>query len=68
MEKNLDKEIDEGEDGDEVIDLPTFDLSTIMKATANFSDDNKLGEGGFGTVYKVKIDVYVAKAALQKSY
>ena len=62
----MDKEIDE--DDDEVIDLPTFHLSTTMKATANFSDDNKLGEGGFGTVYKVKNDVFVAKAALQKSF
>jgi len=30
-----------------------FDLSTIEAATNNFSADNKLGEGGFGEVYKV---------------
>ena len=30
-----------------------FDLSTIEAATNNFSDENKLGEGGFGPVYKV---------------
>ncbi|VVA21669.1 PREDICTED: cysteine-rich, partial [Prunus dulcis] len=29
-----------------------FDFSTIVAATNNFSDDNKLGEGGFGQVYK----------------
>ncbi|KAH7675702.1 Non-specific serine/threonine protein kinase protein [Dioscorea alata] len=29
-----------------------FDLSTIKEATDDFSDDNKLGEGGFGPVYK----------------
>ncbi|KAM0943868.1 putative protein kinase RLK-Pelle-DLSV family [Dioscorea sansibarensis] len=29
-----------------------FDLSTIREATDDFSDDNKLGEGGFGPVYK----------------
>ncbi|KAL5579063.1 hypothetical protein UlMin_011505 [Ulmus minor] len=29
-----------------------FDLSTIEAATNNFSDENKLGEGGFGLVYK----------------
>ncbi|PQM36830.1 cysteine-rich receptor-like protein kinase 10 [Prunus yedoensis var. nudiflora] len=29
-----------------------FDFSTIEAATSNFSDDNKLGEGGFGQVYK----------------
>ncbi|XVE87849.1 hypothetical protein DITRI_Ditri19aG0021200 [Diplodiscus trichospermus] len=29
-----------------------FDLGTIEAATNKFSDDNKLGEGGFGQVYK----------------
>ncbi|KAJ0983295.1 hypothetical protein J5N97_011550 [Dioscorea zingiberensis] len=29
-----------------------FDLSTLRNATANFSEENKLGEGGFGSVYK----------------
>ncbi|XP_062161071.1 cysteine-rich receptor-like protein kinase 10, partial [Alnus glutinosa] len=29
-----------------------FDLGTIEAATNNFSDDNKIGKGGFGTVYK----------------
>ncbi|KAL8509998.1 hypothetical protein ACS0TY_016999 [Phlomoides rotata] len=33
-------------------DLPFFDLSTILKATDHFSHSNKLGEGGFGPVYK----------------
>ncbi|GMJ14637.1 hypothetical protein like AT1G11340 [Hibiscus trionum] len=33
-------------------DLPYFDLSTIAAATNNFSSDNKLGQGGFGPVYK----------------
>ncbi|KAG6638942.1 cysteine-rich receptor-like protein kinase 29 isoform X2 [Carya illinoinensis] len=31
-----------------------FDFSTIRVATDNFSDVNKLGEGGFGIVYKGK--------------
>lgn len=30
-----------------------FSLSTIVAATDNFSVSKKLGEGGFGTVYKV---------------
>ncbi|XP_022877635.1 G-type lectin S-receptor-like serine/threonine-protein kinase SD1-1 [Olea europaea var. sylvestris] len=34
------------------LDLPLFGLYTISKATNNFSIDNKLGEGGFGPVYK----------------
>ncbi|GLT37916.1 hypothetical protein SLA2020_121980 [Shorea laevis] len=37
---------------DEEMDLPIFDLATIVKATDNFSSDNKLGQGGFGPVYK----------------
>lgn len=34
------------------IEVPLFSLSTISKATNNFSFDNMLGEGGFGPVYK----------------
>ncbi|XP_074267400.1 cysteine-rich receptor-like protein kinase 6 [Silene latifolia] len=29
-----------------------YDLATLLNATNNFSDENKLGEGGFGGVYK----------------
>ncbi|XVF27763.1 hypothetical protein REPUB_Repub14bG0136800 [Reevesia pubescens] len=43
------KEIDESKRNG---DLPFFDLSTIAAATDNFSSDNKLGQGGFGSVYK----------------
>ncbi|KAJ9690121.1 hypothetical protein PVL29_012661 [Vitis rotundifolia] len=32
-----------------------FNLTTILAATNNFSDSNKLGEGGFGPVYKGKL-------------
>ncbi|KAA3489068.1 G-type lectin S-receptor-like serine/threonine-protein kinase [Gossypium australe] len=32
--------------------LPVFNLGTIAVATNNFSPDNRLGQGGFGPVYK----------------
>ncbi|RVW25581.1 G-type lectin S-receptor-like serine/threonine-protein kinase SD1-1 [Vitis vinifera] len=35
------------------LELPLFDLATILNATNNFSIENKLGEGGFGPVYKI---------------
>ena len=31
-----------------------FSLTTILAAINNFSEDNKLGQGGFGPIYKVK--------------
>ena len=34
-------------------EVPVFSLNQIVKATANFSINNKIGEGGFGPVYKV---------------
>lgn len=32
-----------------------FKYSTIEKATGNWNDSNKLGQGGFGIVYKVNL-------------
>ncbi|KAL5548150.1 hypothetical protein UlMin_003381 [Ulmus minor] len=37
---------------EEDLELPLFDLATISSATNNFSSTYKLGEGGFGPVYK----------------
>lgn len=34
-------------------ELTVMNLATIRAATDNFSDSNKLGQGGFGSVYKV---------------
>ncbi|XP_075653985.1 G-type lectin S-receptor-like serine/threonine-protein kinase At4g27290 [Castanea sativa] len=45
----IDQDI-EGQSED--IEVPFFTLATIVIATNNFSSDNKLGEGGFGLVYK----------------
>jgi hypothetical protein len=38
----------------EGVDPLLLDLSTLRTATANFNESNKIGEGGFGTVYKVR--------------
>ena len=45
------------EDGSTHPDLPIFDLSCIVAATENFSPTNKLGQGGFGSVFKVQLVV-----------
>nr|GEV18257.1 G-type lectin S-receptor-like serine/threonine-protein kinase At4g27290 [Tanacetum cinerariifolium] len=45
-----------GESGREAMELPLFSFSRVAKATAIFSLDNKLGEGGFGPVYKGRLE------------
>ncbi|KAK7400460.1 hypothetical protein VNO78_11668 [Psophocarpus tetragonolobus] len=37
------------------LELPLFDFNTITMATNNFSEENKLGQGGFGIVYKGRL-------------
>ncbi|KAK9924642.1 hypothetical protein M0R45_032997 [Rubus argutus] len=56
-ERRVQELIDTSEftEGDEKgIDVPFFDLQSILEATDNFSDANKLGQGGYGPVYKGK--------------
>lgn len=36
-------------------ELPIFNFSTVAAATNNFCEENKLGQGGFGAVYKVSV-------------
>ncbi|KAL5548142.1 hypothetical protein UlMin_003373 [Ulmus minor] len=43
-------------DEEEDMELPLFNLSTITAATEGFSVNNKLGEGGFGPVYRGKLE------------
>ncbi|KAF5182274.1 G-type lectin S-receptor-like serine/threonine-protein kinase SD1-1 [Thalictrum thalictroides] len=40
----------------EDLELPLYNLVTIINATNNFSVENKLGEGGFGPVYKGELE------------
>lgn len=35
------------------VELPLFSFKSVSAATQNFSVENKLGQGGFGPVYKV---------------
>ena len=44
---------DIGDEEDKNVGTLLFDLSTTRTATNNFSHTNKLGEGGFGPVFKV---------------
>ncbi|KAI3769215.1 hypothetical protein L6452_00315 [Arctium lappa] len=37
-------------------ELPLFNFNTIADATNNFSDEFKLGEGGYGPVYKGRLE------------
>ena len=47
---------DQNIDGqNEDLELPFYSLATIAIATNKFSSNTKLGEGGFGLVYKVTL-------------
>nr|CAB3499999.1 unnamed protein product [Digitaria exilis] len=37
-------------------DFSVFDFEQVLEATNYFSEENKLGEGGFGAVYKMKVE------------
>ncbi|KAL9160142.1 hypothetical protein ABFS82_08G180700 [Erythranthe guttata] len=50
--RKIEKEVNIYGSRDTDSELPLFDLSVISKATNDFSLGNKLGEGGFGPVYK----------------
>ncbi|KAK8677036.1 hypothetical protein V6N13_142592 [Hibiscus sabdariffa] len=50
--KNSKQEMHDKEDGLESLDSLQFQLKSVRKSTDNFSQDNMLGQGGFGAVYK----------------
>jgi hypothetical protein len=49
----------------EELELPFFNMDELASATNNFSDANKLGEGGFGPVYKV---IIICKRSCNMAY
>lgn len=57
LESNSIKEFN-SESHKEDLDLPFFRLSTLAEATNHFSMSNKLGQGGFGPVYKVIFELF----------
>ncbi|KAI9079175.1 hypothetical protein K1719_038901 [Acacia pycnantha] len=50
----IEEDQNRGESEDD-LDLPLIDFSTIVIATNNFSSEDKIGEGGFGPVYRGKL-------------
>ncbi|CAJ2630373.1 unnamed protein product [Trifolium pratense] len=46
---------DEDEDEISIVESFQFNFDTIRVATSDFSDSNKLGQGGFGVVYRGKL-------------
>lgn len=51
--KNCYLGVEEAADESSTIESLQYEFSTIRAATNDFSDSNKLGQGGFGAVYKV---------------
>ncbi|KAM7500910.1 hypothetical protein LguiA_025324 [Lonicera macranthoides] len=53
--KRKPKEIIEAVDDISTVESLQYDLETVKTATDNFSETNKLGQGGFGAVYKGRL-------------
>ncbi|CAL8141040.1 unnamed protein product [Prunus armeniaca] len=59
MSETISKERAEAAKND--AELPLFNLKRVLAATNNFNLANKLGEGGFGPVYKVTLSKLLDK-------
>ncbi|KAM4127390.1 hypothetical protein ACJW30_02G086300 [Castanea mollissima] len=55
LKKRKSKKNVDNDDANKRLETLKFNFSTIRAATNNFSDANKLGEGGFGLVYKARL-------------
>jgi len=52
----------------EMMDSMMMDVSTLRAATGDFDESNKLGEGGFGAVYKVALNKHVQSDRSRKNF
>uniref|UniRef100_A0A7N2R6C0 Uncharacterized protein n=1 Tax=Quercus lobata TaxID=97700 RepID=A0A7N2R6C0_QUELO len=55
LQKKKSKQNVDNDDAMKRLEALKFNFSTIKAATNNFSNANKLGEGGFGSVYKARL-------------
>lgn len=55
LNSSTDMLVNRGKPNDTTLELPTFDFEEIAAATNNFSISSKIGEGGFGPVFKGKL-------------
>jgi hypothetical protein len=46
-------------DGNKGHNLKVYSAAKIMASTSNFASENKLGQGGFGLVYKVVLEKHL---------
>uniref|UniRef100_A0A6N2MET3 Receptor-like serine/threonine-protein kinase n=1 Tax=Salix viminalis TaxID=40686 RepID=A0A6N2MET3_SALVM len=60
-----DHEFDDGQKED--LELPHFDFTAVANATNHFSINNKLGEGGYGPVYRLEDGQEIAVKRLSMS-
>ncbi|KAI8573863.1 hypothetical protein RHMOL_Rhmol01G0308600 [Rhododendron molle] len=55
LNNSRDNVVNRGNPHDTKLELPTIDFEEIAAATDNFSISSKIGEGGFGPVFKGKL-------------
>ncbi|KAJ1700796.1 hypothetical protein LUZ63_000575 [Rhynchospora breviuscula] len=48
--------LEEGSRKENAFNLPIVDVNVVLAATGNFALENKLGEGGFGTVFRGRLE------------